>query len=188
MRRGRVYIGVILAPDCNTDTTMNLKFWDLIFSEEVGRTSREWRRRPRRTGAYLLTFCAANSLRLRILNTDFQKPLSKQATFRENTTPIGRADYYAENGLLPNKAEASHPLRRCTKPYRFVPEHGPYRFIVELKVRICLAAALPNCNFIPKCLKPNKAKGDDPVSLWQLCLHQHQTQINHGRVSTTLFL
>ena len=32
-------------------------------------------------------FCASNSLR--ILNTDFQKPPAKQATFRENTTDIG---------------------------------------------------------------------------------------------------
>ena len=32
-------------------------------------------------------FCNANTLR--VLNTDFQKPMSKQATFRENTTRIG---------------------------------------------------------------------------------------------------
>ena len=40
-------------------------------------------------------FWIANSWR--ILNTDFHKPPAKQATFRENTTPIGCAHYTAEN-------------------------------------------------------------------------------------------
>ena len=42
-----------------------------------------------------MDFCTANSLR--VLNTDFQKSAEKQATFRENTTPLGCTQYTAEN-------------------------------------------------------------------------------------------
>ena len=88
------------------------------------------------TRELFVDFCHANSLR--ILNTDFQNPSSKQAAFRENTTAAGSQIVLGREICTDVQSRADLYMRS-----------GHY--MVEVRIRIKLTAGMPiDCRIAQK--------------------------------------
>lgn len=105
-------------------------------------------------------FCAANSFR--VLNTDFQKPPAKQATFRENTTDIG--SHFAPN----THAQIDFWLARqkhkncCTDVQSRTDLYlNTDHYLVEMNIRLKLAGSYQSQDHPPKFVKPTPTQWKD---------------------------
>ena len=102
--------------------------------------------------------CHSNSLR--ISNTDFQNPPSKQATFRENTTPIGTPFVPDKYAHLDFWATTCKQKNECTdvQSRTDLYMHSDH-YMVEIQIRIKLAAhKMTDCSKVPKYKKPNASQ------------------------------
>ena len=128
-----------------------------------------------------MDFCTANSLRE---CTDFQKPAEKQATFRENTTPLGCTQYTAENYaqldfFLTRQKHRNH----CTDVRSHADLYLPTdHFLVEMQIRMRLAAISETWSSILKVLKPTRRQWQQyNESVTALYLSPCEAN-NHGKV------
>ena len=101
-------------------------------------------------------FCGANSLR--VLNTDYQKPLAKQATVRENTARIGHAfspETHAQLDFwLARQKQRNHCKEVQSRTDIYL---NTDHYMVEIKIRVKLAATpRESRSSIPKNRKPTQ--------------------------------
>ena len=85
-----------------------------------------------------------NANTLRVLNADFQKPMSKQATFRENTTWIGETaspKKIAQLGFWLTKGQRKNNCMDVQSRMDICMDTDHY--ILEMKVRVKLSAPQP---------------------------------------------
>ena len=109
-------------------------------------------------------FCNANTLR--VLNTDFQKPMSKQATFRENTTRIGETaspEKFAQLDFWLTKGQHKNSCLDVQSRMDLYMDTDHY--ILEMKVRVKLST--------PQSLIDKKARRfSKPTDIqWQAYTH-----------------
>ena len=105
----------------------------------------------------LVDFCRANALR--ILNTDFSKPRSKQATFRENTTSLEEPITAENHAQLDFWLTRSGQRNQCTDVQSRTDIYMQSdHYMVEVYLRIKLAAVGPHVNscYAPKFNKPSE--------------------------------
>ena len=105
----------------------------------------------------LVDFCRANMLR--ILNTDFYKPLSKQATFRENATPVGGPIAAENHAQLDFWLTHARQRNLCTDVQSRTDIYMQTdHYMVELSFRVKLSAAehQKHNQVAPKFSKPSE--------------------------------
>jgi hypothetical protein len=105
----------------------------------------------------LVDFCRANMLR--ILNTDFYKPLSKQATFRENATPVGGPITAENHAQLDFWLTHARQRNLCTDVQSRTDIYMQTdHYMVELSFRVKLSAAehQKHNQVAPKFSKPSE--------------------------------
>ena len=114
---------------------------------------------PKKTEIFV-DFCAANAFR--ILNTDFQKPAAKQATFRENTTNIGAGFAPDTHAQLDFWLTRQKQKNSCTDVQSRTDLYlNTDHYLVEMNIRVKLAGGCQRINRPAKFTKPTPTQRQD---------------------------